>query len=230
MKKNVEMVRKMGGLTVTQRTSDGYFNITSVLKQWNKQSGMKKEITKYLNLEQTQSLSNQIVKEEKLDTQVAAYEEPTHSHSGTWVHPILFVDFCMWINISFRYRALKFLSDHLIEYRNLSGDSYNRMAIASENGVVLLNLHLTNQEIKEKVERFQKKLARYVRFYVFTDNVNINFIPDKDLWITWEECTPEQLKLRDDIHIVISQCMEDEMPLLEMDTLVKAIKFLHSSK
>lgn len=224
------MIRTMGGLTVTQRTSDGYFNITLVLKQWNEQSGMKKEVTKYLNLGQTQSLSNQIVKEENLHTQAAAYEEPTRSHSGTWVHPILFVDFCMWINIEFRYQALKFLSDHLIEYRNLSGDSYNRMAIASENKIVLLNLNLTAGEIKEKVERFQKKLAHYVRFYVFTSDVNINSIPNEDLWMPWEKCTQEQLKLRDELQKVIGKCMEDDMDLMDMDNIVKSIKFLYSIK
>ena len=35
MKTNQEMVRKMGNFNVVQRTSDGYFNATYLLKQWN---------------------------------------------------------------------------------------------------------------------------------------------------------------------------------------------------
>lgn len=35
MKTNQEMVRQMGNLDVIQRTSDGYFNATYLLKRWN---------------------------------------------------------------------------------------------------------------------------------------------------------------------------------------------------
>lgn len=35
MKTNQEMVRKMGNFNVVQRTSDGFFNATHLLKQWN---------------------------------------------------------------------------------------------------------------------------------------------------------------------------------------------------
>ena len=35
MKTNQEMIRTMGVFQVIQRTSDGYFNATSLLQQWN---------------------------------------------------------------------------------------------------------------------------------------------------------------------------------------------------
>lgn len=35
MKTSQEMVRKIGKFNVIQRTSDGYFNATNLLKQWN---------------------------------------------------------------------------------------------------------------------------------------------------------------------------------------------------
>lgn len=43
MKTNQIMVRPMGGFNVTQRTKDGFFNATSLLKQWNEKTGMKRK-------------------------------------------------------------------------------------------------------------------------------------------------------------------------------------------
>lgn len=41
------MIRQMGEFSVKQRTKDGFFNATELLKQWNRVSGMKKEVTKF---------------------------------------------------------------------------------------------------------------------------------------------------------------------------------------
>ena len=35
MKTNQNMIRKMGNFEVIQRTKDGFFNATALLKQWN---------------------------------------------------------------------------------------------------------------------------------------------------------------------------------------------------
>ena len=35
MKTNQNMIRKMGNFDVIQRTKDGFFNATTLLKQWN---------------------------------------------------------------------------------------------------------------------------------------------------------------------------------------------------
>jgi hypothetical protein len=49
-------------------------------------------------------------------------------NSGTWMHPLLFIDFAMWINPEFKYDVLKFVYDQLIQYRNEAGDTYREMA------------------------------------------------------------------------------------------------------
>ena len=38
MKTNQEMVRQMGNLEVIQRTVDGYFNATRLVKLWNERT------------------------------------------------------------------------------------------------------------------------------------------------------------------------------------------------
>jgi hypothetical protein len=47
MKTNQILIRKIGDFKVNQRTSDGMFNATELLKQWNEQSGHQKEIEKF---------------------------------------------------------------------------------------------------------------------------------------------------------------------------------------
>ena len=44
------------------------------------------------------------------------------------MHPLLFIDFAMWINPAFKYDVLKFVYDQLIQYRIEAGDTYREMA------------------------------------------------------------------------------------------------------
>ena len=43
MKTNQNLTRQMGNFSVYQRTNDGMFNATELLKQWNK-TGKKKDM------------------------------------------------------------------------------------------------------------------------------------------------------------------------------------------
>lgn len=133
MKTNQIMIRPMGDFKVSQRTKDGFFCATSLLAQWNEKSGMKKEVTKFLDLESTSELVKVIMKRENLHTQDSTYVKSRASrgdNAGTWMHPILFIDFAMWINPTFKYDVLKFVYDEMIRYRNLAGDAYPTMCRA----------------------------------------------------------------------------------------------------
>lgn len=127
------MIRQMGEFSVKQRTKDGFFNATELLKQWNRVSGMKKEVTKFLDLGSTSELVKIIMEREDLHTQDSTYVKSRASrgdNAGTWMHPVLFIDFAMWINPSFKYDVIKFVYDDMIRYRNLAGDSYKELASA----------------------------------------------------------------------------------------------------
>lgn len=89
------MIRKMGSFDVTQRTKDSFFNATELLKQWNKYSGQKKEVTKFFELENTKEFIKVLLKEENLNTQDSAYLKTRGKYGGTWMNPILFIKFAM---------------------------------------------------------------------------------------------------------------------------------------
>ena len=131
MKTNQVMERKMGEFIVTQRTKDGMFNATELLKQWNSKSMSERKMANYFLSEKTNEFISTIMDRENLNTPKMVYLTSRGKHNGgTWMHPMLFIDFAMWINPSFKYDVLKFVYDQMIKYRNDAGDAYRELGSA----------------------------------------------------------------------------------------------------
>lgn len=133
MKTNQTMIRPMGEFKVIQRTKDGFFNATELLKQWNHRSGMQKDISHYFNNKATDEFVTSLISEEKLPSRNSVYVKSKASrgeNAGTWMHPLLFIDFAMWLNPAFKVKVLKFVYDEMIKFRNLAGDAYPLMCRA----------------------------------------------------------------------------------------------------
>lgn len=124
------MVRTMGMFTVIQRTKDGMFNATDLLRQWNASTGERKEIFKFFDNENTKQFIDALMIEEKLNTQNSAYLKSRGKRGGTWMHPILFIKFAMWLNPRFEVQVIKFVYDQMIRYRNDAGDAYRELSSA----------------------------------------------------------------------------------------------------
>lgn len=123
----------MGNFEILQRTKDGMFNATLLLKQWNDQSVSNRKLDNYFNSEKTKEFIQTIQERENLDTPKMVYVKYKASRGdsvGTWMHPLLFIDFAMWINPKFKYDVLKFVSDQMIKYRNEAGDAYRELSAA----------------------------------------------------------------------------------------------------
>lgn len=130
MKTNQIMIRPMGQFKVEQRTKDGMFNATALLRQWNATSGQQKEVTKFFENENTKEFIDALIIEENLNTQNSAYLKSRGKNGGTWMHPILFVKFAMWLNPRFEVKVIKFVYDQMIAYRNEAGDAYRELSAA----------------------------------------------------------------------------------------------------
>lgn len=134
MKTNQILSRKMGNFEVTQRTQDGMFNATALLKQWNSSAGQKKMIGHYFENKPTQEFITALLDEENKhrntdkSTLSAIYEKKRGISGSTWMSPLLFIDFAMWLNPTFKVQVLKFVYDELIKFRNEAGDAYLEMS------------------------------------------------------------------------------------------------------
>ena len=159
MKTNVTLTRKMGEFDVLQRTSDGMFNATELLKQWNKAKGMKKEIGDDFDNNSSKEFINTIIEKENLNKGNSPYLTTRGKNGGTWMHPLLFIDFAMWINPSFKYDVLKFVYDQLIKYRNDAGDAYIEMSCAVSK---ITPKHFTQEAIKN--------VARAINYVIYNNH------------------------------------------------------------
>lgn len=156
MKTNQIMIRPMGEFKVTQRTYDGFFNATELLKQWNRYSGQQKQIAHYTDNSSTVEFIKALVSEEKLKERNSVLIQSRGKNGGTWMHPLLFIDFAMWLNPTFKVKVLKFVYDEMIKFRNLSGDAYPTMCKAVKS-------ILPEDIFREKV----KDLARSLNIIVY---------------------------------------------------------------
>lgn len=135
MKTSVNLVRKLNNFDVIQRTSDGMFNANMLLKQWNTDKSMKKEVYDYMELKGTKKFINSIMQKENYNTGELPYLQTRGKNGGTWMHPLLFIDFAMWINPDFKYDVLRFVYDNLIAFRNKIGDKH----ISAMKSISILN-------------------------------------------------------------------------------------------
>ena len=80
-------------------------------------------------------------------------------NGGTWLHPVMFVKFAMYLSPRFEYHVLRFVADEMIKYRNLAGDSYKTLAS-----------HVTTIVPKQLMPMAMKKIAQGLNFIVFGDH------------------------------------------------------------
>ena len=131
MKTNNVMVRPMGQFKVEQRTKDGMFNATALLNQWNESSGQQKQIVHYFQNNGTEEFINALMSEENFKERNSVYLKSRGKYSGgTWMHPLMFIDFAMWLNPAFKVKVLKFVYDQMLKYRNDAGDAYKELGSA----------------------------------------------------------------------------------------------------
>ncbi len=52
------------------------------------------------------------------------------NNGGTWMHPLLFIKFAMWLNPRFEVQVLKFVQDKMLQYRNEAGEAYKELSAA----------------------------------------------------------------------------------------------------
>lgn len=161
--------------TVRQRTSDGYFCATDLLAAYEKATGIKKNMGKFVALESTKSFSGVIQKRASDESKAkhpfsgsfqSAIGEPIQQKrgvkGGTWMHPYMFLDFAMWLSPEFKYNVMKWIYDKLIDLRHQAGDNYLVMCS------VIQQRYIDYYGEKPSHDIFQRE-AKYLNTLVFGD-------------------------------------------------------------
>ncbi len=143
MKTNQEMVRYIDNFSVVQRTSDGYFDGSELLRQWNNVEGNpRRRMSEFINSPEVKEFLKALADDEshrsKIDigeNQLVIKVKGRNTKEGktpdkVWMNPLLFIKFAMWINPTFEVKVLRFVYDEMIRYRNDAGDAYKELSSA----------------------------------------------------------------------------------------------------
>nr|DAU91240.1 MAG TPA: KilA protein [Bacteriophage sp.] len=149
MKSNQEMIRKIENFSVTQRTSDGFFDGSELLRQWNASDGhARRRMNEFLDSPKVRDFINALADDEShrrktvnaVNQQVTEADLIIHvkgrmgkngrTPDKVWMNPILFIKFAMWINPTFEVKVIRFVYDEMIKYRNDAGDAYRDLSSA----------------------------------------------------------------------------------------------------
>lgn len=194
MKTNVIMKRELFSHEIGQRSDNEFFSATDLVRAgnvWRINHGMQ---TFNMN-----DWFNQKTTKDFIKALEAKYGIVKISGRGrgihTWVHPFLFIDMALAISPQLKIETYEWLYDKLIEYRNVSGDSYKKLAGALK-----------------AIETNQSKLTEHIK-------ESANLIKEACNVSDWQTATEEQLKLRDKIHDyvwVMSDIIKDRRTLINV--------------
>ena len=137
------MVRYIDNFTVVQRTSDGYFDGSELLRQWNGVEGNpRRRMSEFIDSTKVKEFLKALAEDESHRTKIDIGENQLlikikgrNTKEGktpdkVWMNPLLFIKFAMWINPTFEVKVLRFVYDEMIRYRNDAGDAYKELSSA----------------------------------------------------------------------------------------------------
>lgn len=163
---------------IRQNHKSKWFNATDLSKianSYRTQIGLtEKKIADYLKNDSTKEFAKEIMDKEDISK---VYEAKKGKNGGTWVHPLILIDFAMWLSPEFKYVAISWLHDNLTLNRDTSGDSYRELSsqIAKNSDIPPSKIGLAIPIVAKNI----KKL------------LNVD---------DWNMATTEQLHERDVIH------------------------------
>lgn len=179
MKTQVIMKRELFGKEISQQSKSEFFSATDLVKAGNiwRLSNNRDQfnLASWLKTKGTKLFIEEL---EKNYGKVKINSKGKGDH--TWVHPFLFMDLALAISPTLKIEVYQWLYDHLLKYRNDSGETYKKMAGS-------LYENSTNKTT------FPKDITETARVIKLECGV-------KD----WQTATENQLKLRDRMHENIS--------------------------
>lgn len=175
METEVVMERKILGGVAKQRSKSGFFNASDFLiiaNKWRIEKGMKPfDMEYWFRSNQTKEFISSLEKRFGV-VKIAGRGRGT----STWVHPYIFIDLALAINPELKVEVYTWMYDHLLEYRNDSGDSYKKMC----------GYLYAGESNKTRFPKYIFDVAEQIREACGVSD--------------WQKANEQQLKMRDKIH------------------------------
>lgn len=173
--------RSLMGQVVRQRTKDSYFNMSDMLALGNRYRQENNlpttTLAVYLSQKNVKEFIAELKEREGKEVWIKGRQgrkAKDDESAGVWAHPLIFIDFALWVNPKLKIETYNWILDYLVKYRIDSADSYIRMCGA-------LYKHTTNKH------RFKSDIALAAKHIKNACGVSGD----------WNNATQEQLEMRD---------------------------------
>jgi hypothetical protein len=125
------MLRQLNGSDVRQRTTDNFISLSDLLIAGNgarhSASLPTKRLADYFSTDDAQDFIETL----KLSENITKVKTATKGRTGvTWGHPLLAMDFALWLSPMLKLEVYKWMFDQLLIKRVDSGNSFKDMNIA----------------------------------------------------------------------------------------------------
>ena len=183
MKTNQILQRDFFGGVVRQEHLTGYFcinDLTIIANKYRKNQGLPEaRWDKYMSAAKTKEFFHALMQSEDN----AEIIRTKRGRGGdTWVHPLVLMDYMMWLSPDFKVKAYQWLYDNLTVYRDDSGESYKKLS-----GII------QDKYTPAKTAMAMQQIARNIKKVLNVED--------------WNKTTPEKLKQRDEIHKNLSMLL-----------------------
>lgn len=131
MKTSQVIQRQLMGCCIRQDYRSGFFCINDLRKMTNTYMENKGHLlamhAAYIKAEKTQEFINELIIEEDIANPIKL---KGGINAGTWVHPLIFLDYVIWLNPKLKVKTYKWVDDNLVLYCDKSRDSYKELTWA----------------------------------------------------------------------------------------------------
>lgn len=191
MKTNQILERDFFGGVVKQEHLTGYFcvnDITIIANKYRKNQGLPEaRWDKYISSKTTKEFFHALMNSENN----ADIIRTKRGRGGdTWVHPLILMDYMMWLSPEFKVKAYQWLYDNLPIYRDNGGESYKRLS-----GIV------QDKYTPAKTAMAMQQIAKNIKSFLQVDD--------------WNKTTPEKNNQRDEIQKNLSILLKANVEINE---------------
>jgi hypothetical protein len=108
---------QLNGITIEQRSTDGYLNATKLTKAYEAGTGIRKDVRDWLITERAKSYIQYL--SEKTGIPVFSLIEQKQGRNGrTWLHPKLATPFATWLSVEYEFQVSEWVEQWMTTGQN----------------------------------------------------------------------------------------------------------------
>lgn len=110
--------RELYGITIGQRSDDGYVNATALAKAYKESSGIDKRVPHWLATDRAKIYMDYLSAKTGIPVLELVQVKRGGNTSGTWIHPDLATPFSTWLSVEIEFQVSAWIKEWLMTGQN----------------------------------------------------------------------------------------------------------------